>query len=366
MEKIPFRAFADTPITYVERKLNNWRLAEEKEKYIKKRVASIGGGYQGTAQEYKEVVLKYWAKYGQKPSHWWYNLFCDGQGKFDPRYITDPIWICSIIPYFNDMKMRLAYDDKGFYHRLFPDVKMPQTVVKQMGGYYYNGDGEELISREEAVRLIQQEQELIFKKSIYSWGGKGIDFYTASDEKKSDVNAILNSFQSNFVAQRIVRQHPDLSRVNRDSLNTVRVITFHFKEQIHFLSAQLRIGGVGARVDNVSAGGCACSVKPDGWLQEKAIARSGGWTDTHASGIKFKDICVPSFDRVVQTAKRLHTQLPHFNIVGWDFSIDEAGDPVLIELNFNPGQNQIGSKQPTFGDMSEEVFDEVFRKKTLR
>ena len=180
------------------------------------------------------------------------------------------------------------------------------------------------------------------------------------------MSQLFDKFEANFVVQRLVRQHPDLARINKESLNTVRVMSFRFKGEVHILSTQLRMGGVGSRVDNVTAGGCACVIKPDGWLEERAVTRKSEWTDQHASGLKFKDIRVPSFDKIIQTVKMLHCQLPFFNLIGWDFAVDETGEPVVIEYNLAPEQNQIGGRAPAFGELSDEVFDEVFLKKTLK
>ena len=128
----------------------------------------------------------------------------------------------------------------------------------------------------------------------------------------------------------------------------------------------MRIGGADARVDNVSAGGSACAVKPDGWLYEKSVTRKSTWTDETNNGIKLKDIRVPNYEGIKETIKRLHCLLPYFNIIGWDFAVGEDGIPVFIEFNTKPGQNQIGGREPTFGDLTDEVLDEVFIKKTMK
>ncbi len=340
--------------------------AHRETKAAKERLKSVGGGYNGSRKEFNETVVKYWSRYGVKPQKFWYDLYCDGKDAYDPRYIPNSLWHAEIVPYFNYYLMRKAYRDKGMYHRLLRDVKQPETVVKRMGGYYYNGDGEQLITREEAVRICEQEEHLIFKPSILSGGGRRIAFFDRDDPNRENVEDLFDEFGANMVVQRLVKQHPDLARINGgSSLNTVRVMTFHFKGEIHVLSTQLRMGGVKSRVDNVTAGGCACAIKEDGWLEEKAVTRKSVWTDRHESGILFKDIRVPSFQEIVDTAKRLHSEMPYFNLIGWDFAVDEDGTPVFIEMIFLPDQNQFASG-PTFGDLSEEVFEDVFVKKTLK
>ncbi len=347
-------------------RLKNRFIAHNKSKYAKKRVKMIQGGYNGTHKEFRETVLQYWKKYGKKPKKYWYDIYCNGKDAYDPRFVPDSMWYSDILPYFNNLIMRRAYADKGMYSRLLTDVRKPETIVKNIAGYFYDGDGDRLITREEAAALCASEEHLIFKPSLDSAGGHGISFFDRDDENSPGVEQLFDEFGTNFVAQRLVRQHPDLARINATSLNTVRVMTFHFKGEVHVLSCQLRMGGGGARIDNITAGGCACAIKPDGWLYEKSVTRKSEWTDTHSSGIKFKDIRVPSFDEIIKTAKRLHCELPYYNIIGWDFAVDEEGVPVFMEFNIMPEQNQIGSAKPAFGDLSEEVFEEVFIRKSLK
>ena len=336
-----------------------FRHSMKKSNYARKRVKMIGGGYKGSAREYREVVRAYWKKYGVTPQKFWYALYCNGQDKYDPRYIPDSMWYRVILPHFNNILLRQAYVDKGMYSRLLLDVKKPETIVKRIGGYYFNGDGDQPITRQEAEALCEKEDHLILKPSTYSGGGAGVVFFDNSEKHDKRIGEIFDSYTSGFVAQRLVKQHPDLARINNTSLNTIRVVSFRFKGEVHILSTILRMGGVGSRVDNISAGGISCVIKPDGWLVDKAVTRKSVWTDEHASGIKFKDIKVPSFDKVVETARKLHGMLPYFDIIGWDFAVDENGEPVCVEYNVMPEPNQI-SCGPTFGDLTDAVLEDVF------
>lgn len=339
--------------------------AIRKSSYAKKRVKMIDGGYKGTKHEFREVVKGYWNHYGVRPKKYWYDLYCSGMDCYNPRFVPDSMWCYTILPYFNNLIMRKPYADKCMYNKLFPDVRKPKTIVKNIAGYYYNGDGEKLISREEAVQLCAQESHLIFKPSLSSGGGIGIVFYDRENADTGYIEELCDKFNVGFVVQHLVQQHPDLERINKESLNTVRVMSFHFKDQVYILSAQLRMGGKGSRVDNVTSGGYACAIKEDGWLSDRAVTRQSQWTDRHESGILFRDIRVPSYDKILDTVKRLHSELPYFNIVGWDFAVDREGEPVFIEFNVVPDQNQIGCGRPTFGELSEEVFEEVFINKTI-
>ena len=333
-------------------------------KYAHKRIKMIGGGYKGSDKEFRDVVLKYWEPYGVKPKKYWYTMYCDGRTAYEPRYIPDTMWYGDILPYFNNLMVRRAYVDKSMYTKILPDLKKPVTVVKNIAGYFFNGDLDQPITREEAVALCKDEEHLIFKPSLDSGGGRSILFYDKETMNEETISNYFDEYGAGFVVQRLVEQHPDLARIHKESLNSIRVMALHFQGEVHILSAQLRMGSGGARVDNYSAGGYSANINPDGSLSEFAVNKQTGIATEHPCGLKFKDIVVPHYDRVIETIKRAHKELPYFNIIGWDFSVDPEGNPVFIEINVTPEPNQIGSG-PTFGDLTEEVLKEVFITKSF-
>lgn len=329
-----------------------------------KRLKTIGGGYPVSAEEFAEVK-KYWKKFGVRPKKYWYKLFADRPGVVDPRYLSDTIWHKRILPYYNNLLFMRAYTDKGMLDRFLPMARQPHTVVKNIAGTFYSDDNR-IITPEEAQRICSQYECLIFKPSIDSGGGQMIHFYDRGEMDASVISDYFKLFVSNYVVQELVSQHADLSAIHSKSLNTVRVISFLFEGQVHILSAQLRMGAGDGRIDNYTAGGIACAVKDDGWLENEAITKKYTWTDHHPSGLKFSSIRVPSYDKIIAEIKRYHPLLPHFGIIGWDFAVDASGDPVLIEFNVTPAQNEIGSKQPAFGDLTDAVLEDVFVTRSMK
>lgn len=330
----------------------------------RKRLKVIGGGYPVSLREY-DKVKKYWKKFRVLPPKMWFKLYADRTKVVDPRYIPDTLWHKKILPYYNNIMFVRAYTDKGMLDRFLPMARQPHTVVKNIAGFFYTGDNR-MITQEEAERLCNQYDCLIFKPSIDSGAGQMIHFYDKKDMDESVINHYFQMFVSNYVVQEIVSQHPALSAIHGKSLNTVRVISFLFKGEVHILSAQLRMGAGDARIDNYTAGGIACSVREDGWLEDEAITKQYTWTDHHPSGIQFNTIQVPSYHRIIDEIKQYHPLLPHFSIIGWDFAVDEAGDPVLVEFNVTPAQNEVGSKKPTFGDLTDEVLEDVFVTRSMK
>lgn len=333
--------------------------------YAKKRIKMIGGGYKGSRKEFNDTVVEFWKPYHVKPARYWYTLYCAQLDHYDPRYIPDSIWYGKIYPYFNNIIGRNTYADKGFFDTLFSDLKRPVTVVKNMAGHFYDGEMN-LMSREEALEKCLSVGHWAIKSSTNSGGGKSVQFFdlTGEDDQQK-IEKLFEDYHVNFIVQELVEQHPELARIHAKSLNTVRVQAFFFKDQVHILSAQLRMGSGDSRLDNVSSGGCACAIGEGGWLVGKAVTRKSEWTDHHESGIYFKDVCVPSYDKILETVKRKHKQLPYFGILGWDFAVDKEGDPVFVEINVTSEPNQIASG-PTFGNLTEEVLKEVFINKTMK
>ena len=125
---------------------------------------------------------------------------------------------------------------------------------------------------------------------------------------------------ANFiVSSSSFKQHSVLAQLNPTSLNTIRVVTFFFEKNVYILSCILRVGAPNAKVDNVGAGGYACPVQMDGQLNNKAVNRKAEWVEMNNTGIRFSDIRVPEFEKVIETVKFAHKRLAHFKLIGWGY-----------------------------------------------
>lgn len=348
--------------TYIKIKcFNKIRTAR---KDAKRRLEILNGGYVGKPGEFKEVVGSYWKRYGIKPQKCWYQIYCDGKDGFNPRYIPDTLWEGTIYPYFNNIIWGRAYADKCAYDRLFPYLNRPRSIIKNSCGRFYD-DKQNVISREDAIQRCIKEERFIVKFTTFTSGGRNIQVYERGEVSEKVVKELFDKYEMDFIVQELVEQQSCLAKIHEGSLNTLRIISFYFKGEVHILSAQLRMGSGEARIDNYSSGGYACNVNPNGRLSERAVSKAEGWATVHPCGIAFKDIVVPNYEDVLNVIRDEHPKLPHLNIIGWDFAVGKNGEPIFIELNVTPESNQNGSG-PTFGDLTEAVLEEVFIKKTLK
>lgn len=313
-------------------------------------------------KEYRQEILPYWKQFGHKPSKVWYQLWCAKTGVADPRYIPDSLWYSHIVPYYSNTRFRRPFEDKCYHGVWFADCKRPQTVAMNIAGVFYDQDYK-IISLEDALEKCIRHGRFLIKPSIDSGEGRLISFFDRGNATRENILAAFSEFKANFVIQEVISQHPQLSSLNPDSINTIRVISFLYQGEVRILSAILRVGSPGSRVDNFGAGGCSCRILDDGRLYHEAVNKKMQWSEISATGIQFQKVRVPAYDRIIEIIKKKHIQFGHFKLIGWDFGVDAEGEPVFIEFNVCPGQNQEDCG-PTFGDLTEEVLKDVFIHRT--
>ena len=70
------------------------------------------------------------------------------------------------------------------------------------------------------------------------------------------------------------------------------------------------------------------------------------------------DIRVPAWDEIVEIIKENHLLIDNFDIIGWDFTVNNQGKPICFEWNISwPGTVLYQyANGPLYGDKTEEVF----------
>lgn len=313
--------------------------------------------------EQKRAVREFWKPYGGIDSDWirYYTFIT---GVFDPRYIPNDLEHTRIDQFFNRRKLGWGFNDKNYYSLLFPGIRQPKTVVRKIGGLLFDGDYH-LIDWGQAESLLAMRPEVIVKPSQESGGGRDIRFFNTQSDADALKRALLDKNEKNLIVQDILRQHPELAKMHPQSLNTVRVYTIMMEDGVHVLNASLKMGAGCNRIDNVTRNsGIITGIRENGELMDFAFfdLYSGEKTDRHPQGMLLGKICVPSYNRMIETVKRAAQYTGNFQLVGWDLSVDEEGNVVLIEANMRKGD--IGPIQclhgPFFGDLTERVLNKVF------
>ncbi len=311
--------------------------------------------------QFAKEIHDYWKQYTNSFDMVFHKIYSSRTGVRDVKFIPDELHFTTIDQHFNNRKFWLGIDDKNYYSLWYPEAKQPATLARKINGIFYS-DNYSLISLDEAIDRCLNQERLIIKPAVGTGGSKGIFFWEKADSADSLKKILLgNGAYSDLIAQEIVSQHEQLSRIHEHSLNTIRTMTLLFQGEVHTLSSVLRIGSGGSKVDNVSAGGFVCGINPDGRLKDTAW-RSFQKYDRHPQGVAFNDIVVPSLEKVENLTRCLQVKMGHFRLISWDVAVNADGEPVLVEANLNNGACDIHQlcNGPLFGNLTDAVLGEVF------
>lgn len=329
----------------------------------KARLKRMNYGYD-LGDDYNNIIVPYWRQFGLKPKKYWFQIFCDREQKVDPRYIPDDLWYGKIVPYYSNPQFRRLGEDKCLHDIYFSNLNRPDTLAKNIAGVFYDSEMN-IIDKKYVLKICEEYNgEFLIKPSIDSGEGRLIKFFENGKYTLDDVEETIDELKANFIIQGAVKQHEELSKLNKTSLNTIRTISFLFEGEVHILSSILRVGAENSKVDNIGAGGFAIPIHENGCLYDKGVNRKAEWVSENNNGILFSSIKIPNYNELIETIVNTHKKQAHFKIIGWDFSIDENLQPIFIEFNSCPGPNQI-TVGPTFGDLTEKVLRDVFVDKNL-
>ena len=291
----------------------------------------------------------------------WFRMYAYKTGKFDPTYIPSDLHYFYVEWNKIDFDYLRGFLDKNYMDVLLPIVKHPPVLVRKIHGIYLDSDFHK-IGLEDAVDLIYENrvEGAVIKISIASCGGSGVSFVDSTSTKEDIYTDLQKS--CDIHVEKIVHQHPEMDKMNPTSINTIRIITMMIDGESVPLSACVRIGNSGSRVDNFSSGGVGCGIRPDGTLNDFGFTQVGDRMECHPNGFRFADGKVPNFEHVLDVVKRLHYYVPVFGVANWDICIDPAGDPMLIEYNVGGGGIDIHqyNNGPLYGSYREKIIAEIF------
>lgn len=310
----------------------------------------------------RKAVEEYYKKYcGHKVPLAWHKYMYSRTGIFDIRYIPTSLYRIELIGRMNKWDRANIFSDKNLSEMLLPNIKQPKTIIKNINGYYYH-DGLP-ISEEKAIDLCSNLADVIIKPSLLE-GGKGVRSLSVvngvTDFESKTIKVVFSNYKKDFLIQEKIVQHKEMERLNPSSVNTIRVLTYRIGMDILLLYAVVRIGKAGMVVDNESQGGISAKINRDGTIAKFAYGAPGNekveFTD---SGVVLEGYKIPYYKKVIEAAKQCHYQLPDFNIVGWDFCVDQDGNPVLIEWNSNPDLSQTANG-PAFGEYTDLILSDIY------
>jgi len=282
-------------------------------------------------------------------------------GRADPRIVPEEIFAAELEPCLTPPHWPLLLSHKSLCLRLLPPGVFPETYLHNLAGEFFDAAFRPLASSALDSYLRSFPYPVVLKPNIASSGGKGVCFAHSPQQLRP-----LLASRTDFLVQRLLRQHPFFEAFNPYGLNTLRVYTYKSvaSDRIHVLNVALRMGR-GGSLDNLTAGGIACYVRPDGRLNTYAVDKYGAKFDRHPdSGLPFgPNALIPAFSSLLDLTRELAAALPMIRIAGWDMSLDPEGRWRCIEVNLSGHSIRFAqyAGEPFFGELTDEVIHYCLR-----
>lgn len=319
-------------------------------------------------REEKQAITEYWARFGIKIyDYQWHRMYYHATQNHDPRFIPDLVAGFVVYEYYNDRVYEHTWRDKNMFHRLLPQVPLPRELGRRTRGRYVQDETGYIAGEDDAAlrtfaravwQALGREDDVVVKKTRDTGFGKSVSKYRLSGE--DDALQMLMQWRDcrDYVVQVCVRPHPVMASLNASSSNILRICSWRHGNDVDILYAAARVGAGDSFTDVSFVDGeervHLVGITPDGYFADQMIDQYGRWVRDMPQGIR-----VPAWDAILEIIRGNHPLIDNFDIIGWDFTIDEAGEPVCFEWNISwPGTvlYQFANGGPLYGDRTEEIL----------
>ncbi len=228
---------------------------------------------------------------------------------------------------YNQKTASYVLDDKFIFLETFKDL---------VGRDFMKVEKDQFESFERFFNLHSE----IIAKPLDSMCGEGISFYRNNSENVTEVFEKLTN-KDPFIIEEVIQQHPKMSQLNPDSVNSIRIYTLRKDEKAEVMFAACRIGS-GKRVDNFHAGGMIVKIDLEsGQISSNANNQElESFTQHPITKTEFIGFEIPYFQEAKEITLKAALRLNNLNYVGWDVAITTNG-PILIEGNTFPAHDMI-------------------------
>lgn len=290
-----------------------------------------------TIEQQKDIDNFYIKNYGEKIPYNWHRLYTSYTGNFDFKYFPEFLAIPLLERIWNSNKYKNAFADKNVLPLLINkvgNVVMPEIILTCTNGLLRDKNFER-ISADKAVKILSQYENVFIKPSVDSSSGIGCVIINTDnlilDEKKKQ-------YKGNYCIQSVIKNNLTLRKVYPYGVNTFRVISYIWNDEIKICPVVLRLGRNKKYLDNAHQDGIFIGVKDDGELMPCAFSEFRDRFYFHPdTGIVFDNYVIPQYEEIIKNTKLLHARIPQLGIINWDITINEKNEIVVIEANTNGG-----------------------------
>ena len=270
----------------------------------------------------QKCARKYGAGYMDYDLFEMYNLSKEQRNTYITRGRNN-----EIVSKYNNKEYFHIFENKDEFNTLFKDyIKRDWIKVKDT-------------PKEDVIAFMKKHSEFM-AKPIDGGCGHGIEKINTSNYKSlNEIYDKLTDENNNFELEEVIKQHPEVSKIYPDAINTVRVVTILKDNVPHIICAYFRIGN-GKYVDNFNSGGMVAPVNElTGEAMDRAIDKKKNLYENHPqTGSKIKGFKFPDWDKAISMCKEASKVVPQMGYIGWDVCFTPNG-PIFVEGNEFPGHD---------------------------
>ena len=219
-------------------------------------------------------------------------------------------------------------DDKQRFYETFPEFIKRKWMA-------YEPD---MTLEEFQAGLADFTKEDVLYKPHISSGGRGIRKFSLKDGAEAVYRALQADGSEPALIEEFLDQHPDMSSLCADCINTIRAVTLCWEGEYHLFYTLCRMGaGNGTPVDSFTQGGLLVSVDAEtGRFDTVGVNNRKKPEPIHpGSGIELLGFQVPYWDEVLEFVRKAAfraNEAAGLGYTGWDVAITPDG-PAMIEGN---------------------------------
>ncbi len=249
-----------------------------------------------------------------------YNLTEEQRATYVTRTVNN-----ALVSLLNDRDYYHFFDNKKEFYAQFSDCMGRQWLDFTQAG------------PEQFASFMADRREVMVKPDSES-GGKGVE--KLSRESFSSLDEMYRCLKEKNigVVEDVIVQHPAMSALNPNCLNTLRIVTILNGTGAHIVYAHVRIGNSERPVDNLHSGGMFAPIDLEtGKIQYPAYDKNRVVYHTHPmTGTRIQGFQIPCWEESKALCLKAAVRVPQMRYVGWDVGVTETG-PVFVEGNNLPG-----------------------------
>lgn len=352
--------------TAVDKYIIKYSHKNEIRKYKDSRRKAIYSEVTLTDEQKESIDELYLKNYGKKIPYTWHRHYTAFTGHFDVNYFPELLYIPEFEYYMNMVPhYRKVLSDKNLIPLIAKaaGVKTPELLFSCTKEAYRDTEYR-FLSKKELLSQLYHIGEVFIKPSVDTSSGRNCrlaDVHYGIDVKSGiSIDDILNKMGTDYVIQKRLRCSDSIKKFYSGGVNTFRIVTYRWNDHICFMPPIMRFGRNGRYLDNAHAGGGFVGINREGLLMPQGFTEFKDVFTKHPdTGIVFDKYKIDNFEKVIDSAKKMHELIPQIGCINWDYTIDENEDPVLIEANMNGGSVwmiEMAHGKGPFGDRTAEIL----------